>query len=192
MQPWIDPSGGVAGRRHALLAAPGADDADRADLACVMALALHERAQGRGTLPDLLGLDRAALAAVAARWFPAADLPDRDAERAEPPADQQAVAMLLRWRGGPQGIEGLWFADILARRAMETRHLWEDLGLPSRPALGALMVRRFPRAVALNDRGMRWKKFFYRQICSDAAFSLCLSPTCDDCPERSDCFAPDA
>lgn len=75
---------------------------------------------------------------------------------------------------------------------METRHLWEDLGLPSRPALTALMGRHFPRAVALNDRNMRWKKFFYRQICADAAFSLCLSPSCDDCPERRDCFAPDA
>jgi nitrogen fixation protein NifQ len=192
MPPWIDAAGGAPGRRHALLATPGPDDADRADLACVVGLALHEKALGKGTLPDLLGLDRGALNGLAARWFPQAQLPDLDLQRAAPPPDQAAVAMLLRWRGGARSAESLWFADIIARRAMETRHLWEDLGLPSRPALTALMGRHFPRAVALNAPNMRWKKFFYRQICADAAFSLCLSPSCDECPEKAACFAPEA
>lgn len=110
MPPWSNAAGGVAGRRRALLAAPGAcaEDEDRADLACVLALALHERAAGKGTLPDLLGLDRAVLHGLAARWFPAAQLPDLDVARAAPPPDQAAVSMLLRWRGGAQSAESLW------------------------------------------------------------------------------------
>ena len=43
-------------------------------------------------------------------------------------------------------------------------HLWEDLGLPERPALGALMARRFPALHAKNVHNLRWKKFFYKQL----------------------------
>lgn len=163
---------------------------DRVDFACLLIQALAERAAGKGALPDLLGLGRGDLAALAARYFPAVALPDLELERGPVPADQASVAMLIRWRGRPASAEAAWLADIIARRAMERRHLWEDLGLPSRPALGALMARHFPALVAANSQGMRWKKFFYRQICSEAAFALCLSPSCDDCPERADCFPP--
>ncbi|WP_240722207.1 nitrogen fixation protein NifQ [Poseidonocella sp. HB161398] len=160
------------------------------DFACIFDHALKARAAGKGTLPELLGLPPAALEKLAARWFPYATLPDLDAE---PPAvlpDQEAIAKLLLWRGGRIDAETQWLAAIIARRAMETSHLWEDLGLAARPALSALMRRHFPRLFEANSQNMRWKKFFYRQICADKDFALCLSPTCDDCPEYSDCFAP--
>lgn len=182
MQPWIDVPDVAA------LAADGAGD--RADFACVMVQALAERAEGRGALPDLLGLQRADLAGLVARHFPGTRLPDLEVERGPVGKDQESLELLIRWRGRPAGEESLWLAKIIARRAMERRHLWEDLGLPSRAALGALMARHFPALVAANSQGMRWKKFFYRQICSDTAFALCLSPSCDDCLERADCFPP--
>lgn len=166
-------------------------EADRIDFACVLATALSERAAGLGPLPDRLGLARASLRALAARYFPAVALPDLDVERAPVAADQQALSMLIRWRGDAASEQSAWWADVIARRALCQRHLWEDLGLPGRPALTALMNRRFPRLVALNAQNMRWKKFFYRQICADSAFSLCLSPSCDECLEKADCFAPD-
>ena len=53
------------------------------------------------------------------------------------------------------------------------------------------MTRHFPRMRALNHSDMRWKKFFYRQICTDPGLALCLAPTCDDCEERPLCFAPE-
>lgn len=182
MQPWID--------TDAVAALTGDADADRADFACILVQALADRTAGRGRLPDLLGLQRADLAGLAARYFPGTRLPDVELERGPVAQDQESLSLLIRWRGRPVSEESVWLANIIARRAMERRHLWEDLGLPSRAALGALMARHFPALVEANSQGMRWKKFFYRQICSDAAFSLCLSPTCDDCLERADCFPP--
>ncbi|SFC19387.1 nitrogen fixation protein NifQ [Tropicimonas isoalkanivorans] len=163
----------------------------RSDLACILSHALDEREAGRGTLPDLLGLLPAQLADLSETWFPGLILPDLDAPDPARLPDQDAIALLLLWRGGHATPESHWFAAIIGRRAMETRHLWEDLGLPSRRALGHLIDRHFPRIHAANTQNMRWKKFFYRQICSDQDFALCLSPTCDDCAERADCFAPD-
>lgn len=165
-------------------------EADRIDLACIIAAALAERSVGEGCLPDRLGLDTLPLRALNRRFFPGIELPDLDAPRTQPLADQKALAMLIRWRGGAVRPESGWFADILARRALCPRHLWEDLGLPNRAALTALIARHFPRLVALNAQNMRWKKFFYRQICSDTGFSLCLSPSCDECEERTECFPP--
>ncbi len=161
------------------------------DLACILEHALAERARGQGPLTDLLGLDAESLRALRDRWFPEADLPDLDAPLAPVPADQDAIAQLILWRGGRADDAARWLAAILARRSMEPRHLWEDMGLPSRVALNEMIARVFPRLKAANSQNMRWKKFLYRQICSDQGFLLCLSPTCGECPERSDCFAPE-
>lgn len=161
------------------------------DLSCILDHALAERAAGKGRLTDLLGLDGASLRALRDRWFPDAELPDLDAPLAEVPSDQAAIARLILWRGGRLDDEARWLAAILARRAMEPRHLWEDTGLVSRAALNDLIARHFPALKAAKSQKMRWKKFLYRQICSDHGFSLCLSPTCGECPERAECFAPE-
>ncbi|MDT8854294.1 nitrogen fixation protein NifQ [Paracoccaceae bacterium Fryx2] len=163
----------------------------RADLAAIIAHALAERDRGRGALPDLLGLEPKALARLGARWLPCAALPDLDKPLAPVPQDQTDIALMIRWRGGAISEESFWLAQILARRAMEPRHLWEDLGLPDRPALGRLIAREFPKLHAANSRNMRWKRFFYRQICSDSGAAMCLSPNCDDCPEWPVCFGPE-
>ncbi|KQB15457.1 nitrogen fixation protein NifQ [Rhodobacter capsulatus] len=157
----------------------------------ILAHGLRECAAGRGPLTARLGLSGADLAALRDRFAPGLDLPDLDLPRPVAGPDQQAIETLILWRAGVATPEARWLAAILARRAMETRHLWEDLGLPSRPALSAMIAQFLPGLAAANSRNMRWKKFFYRQICSDAAFSLCLSPSCDDCDERAACFAPD-
>ncbi len=182
MQPWIDAPSDVGLDASALI---------RSDLACILVHGLAEREAGRGTLPDCLGLHPAQLGDMACLWFDGLTLPDLDAAPPARSADQEAIAMLLLWRGGAKTPEAHWLAAIIARRAMEPRHLWEDLGLPSRAALGALMALHFPRLSAANTRNMRWKKFFYRQICSDAEFALCLSPSCDECEEKAECFAPE-
>lgn len=164
----------------------------QSDFACILGFALQERERGLGTLPERLGLQPAQLADLAETWFPGATLPDLDAPVPARLPDQEAIALLLLWRGGARCAESHWLAAIIGRRALESRHLWEDLGLPNRRALNDLMRRHFPAIHAANAQNMRWKKFFYRQICADTDFALCLSPTCDACEERPTCFAPDA
>ncbi|NVO28137.1 nitrogen fixation protein NifQ [Donghicola sp. C2-DW-16] len=162
-----------------------------ADIMYILEHAMAERAAGQGPLTDRLGLSGADLTELRDKWLPNALLPDLHLPAPERPSDQQAIATLILWKSEAGTPEARWLSAIISRRAMETRHLWEDLGLPNRAYLSAMIRRHLPGLAAANHANMRWKKFFYRQICSDAAFSLCLSPTCDDCPERADCFAPD-
>ena len=160
------------------------------DLCCILDHALASVEAGQGALTEVLGLSGAEIAALRDRWLPGTPLPDLDRAAPRLPVDQAAIRTLILWRAGTASDEARWLAAILARRAMEPRHLWEDLGLPSRAALTALITRHLPGLAAANGQNMRWKKFFYRQICADAAFSLCLAPSCDACDERDDCFAP--
>ncbi|MDX8355447.1 nitrogen fixation protein NifQ [Cognatiyoonia sp. IB215182] len=152
---------------------------------------MAERNAGLGPLTSRLGLPGTEIAALSDRWLPRVQLPDLQNGAPKVTPDQDAIMKLILMRAGNRTQEASWLARILARRSMETRHLWEDLGLPSRAALSAMIARHLPGLFAANSANMRWKKYFYRQICSDAAFSLCLSPTCDDCDEKAECFAPD-
>ena len=170
---------------------PDAEDQTRAHFARILAHCLCECEAGLGTLPARLGLAPEQLRDLATTWFPDVALPDLDAPVPDRLDDQNAIALLLLWRGGSASAESHWLASIIARRALEPQHLWQDLGLPDRQALSALMTRHFPRIAAANTVNMRWKKFFYRQICSDSDFALCLSPSCDACAEKAACFAPE-
>lgn len=172
------------------LAAAPAGMLDASDAACILDRALAEREAGLGPLTLRLGLSGAQLASLRDAWAPRTALPDLDLPAPEAPVDQRSIATLVLMRAGSAAPEARWLAAILARRAMEPHHLWEDMGLPSRAALSGLIGRHLPGLARANSQNMRWKKFFYRQICADAAFALCLSPTCDACPERADCFAP--
>lgn len=161
------------------------------DFACIVDHALSETARGQGPLTERLGLGRASLSALSDIWLDGALDLGRALPEPRPTPEEDAIALLLLWRGGASSLESQWLARIIARRAQEPHHLWEDLGLPDRKALGALISRHFPRIAAANSRNMRWKKFFYRQICADQDFGLCLSPTCEACEEYADCFAPE-
>lgn len=166
-------------------------DPDDVDFRRILSHALAERTRRGEALPAVLGLPGPEIARLRNRFAPALALPDLDAPLPDPPEDQRAIALLILMRAGRISETGAWLAPILARRAMASRHLWEDLGLADRAALSALIGRHLPGLRTANRHNMRWKKFFYRQICSDAGFSLCLSPSCGDCEERDDCFAPD-
>ena len=83
-----------------------------------------------------------------------------------------------------------WFASIVARRAMEANHLWEDLGLPDRSSLTRLIGRHFGALADRNTNNMRWKRFFYRVLCEEEGYSHCTSPTCASCSDVEKCFEP--
>ncbi len=79
-------------------------------------------------------------------------------------------------------------AAMIARRAQRPNHLWQDLGLNSRRDLSELMTRHFKPLAIRNTQDMKWKKFFYRMICADAAYSLCTAPSCGECDDFDHCF----
>lgn len=167
----------------------GLDAADRHVLASAVALAAVE---GWRPLPQALGLDGETLARLLDRAFPGAIGPG---ELAVPGADAGEDAdeepdyrrLLLGGRAAGSEVED-WLARIVARRSMRPEHLWISLGLGERRELSDMLLRHFPGVARRNTRGMRWKKFFYREMCEAEGLHLCKSPVCDTCPEYGQCF----
>ncbi len=100
------------------------------------------------------------------------------------------VALLLEHGTHGEAME-TWLAHAIATAAMGENHLWQDMGLPSRKVLSALMQKHFPSLAALNDKDMKWKKFFYRQLCQRAGVLICKSPHCAECCDYRICFGPE-
>jgi nitrogen fixation protein NifQ len=77
-----------------------------------------------------------------------------------------------------------WLAHAIATASMADNHLWQDLGLPSRVELNTLMQTRFSALKTEKNVGdMKWKKFFYRQLCEQAEVLICKSPSCAACTD---------
>jgi nitrogen fixation protein NifQ len=85
-----------------------------------------------------------------------------------------------------------WLAYAIATASMGENHLWQDMGLPSRKVLSELMSAHFPTLAARNIGDMKWKKFFYRQLCERAGIPICKSPHCADCCDFRICFGPES
>ncbi|SMF97713.1 nitrogen fixation protein NifQ [Methylomagnum ishizawai] len=98
----------------------------------------------------------------------------------------ELVRLLLEYRvdGRP---EGRWLAYAIAACCMGDDHLWQDMGLPHRQALSELLNFWFP-GLATRNNGMRWKKFFYKQLCEREGVYVCRSPSCGVCSEYANCF----
>lgn len=86
------------------------------------------------------------------------------------------------------GPEARWMAHIVARRCLETNHLWQDLGLYDRSDLSRLMSIVFGPLALANSRDMKWKKFFYRELCQREGVLVCKSPVCASCSDVAICF----
>ncbi len=82
------------------------------------------------------------------------------------------------------------FARAIAYGCLGSNHLYADMGFEDRSGVSYLMRTHFKGLydlnVALGD--MRWKKFFYKQLCNQAEINLCKSPTCNTCEDRTICF----
>ncbi|MDX1913983.1 MAG: nitrogen fixation protein NifQ [Methylophilus sp.] len=77
---------------------------------------------------------------------------------------------------------------FIADACMGENHLWQDMGLESRDVLSKLMQTHFPQLFAKNTGNMKWKKFFYKQLCERADIMICKSPTCGVCVDYNLCF----
>jgi nitrogen fixation protein NifQ len=74
---------------------------------------------------------------------------------------------------------------------MASDHLWQDMGLPARAVLNALLAEHFTPLYLKNVGDMKWKKFFYRQLCERAQVPICRSPSCSTCVDFTYCFGPE-
>ncbi|HEY3301018.1 MAG TPA: nitrogen fixation protein NifQ [Methylophilaceae bacterium] len=77
---------------------------------------------------------------------------------------------------------------FIADACMGENHLWQDMGLASREVLSSLMQCHFPDLFAKNTGNMKWKKFFYKQLCERAEIMICKSPSCGVCVDYQICF----
>ncbi|MCM2332315.1 nitrogen fixation protein NifQ [Geopseudomonas sagittaria] len=166
-----------------------------------LAQILLAQRNGHSCLPLHLGLDALTHAALIQASFP--DLarqygsaPPRaeecDALRAEllelrRDEWQELRDLLLGARRGREAEEEA-LASIVAAACLGGGHLWHDLGLNSREQLRELLEYNFPQLASRNVNNMRWKKFFYKQLCEQDGGYVCRSPTCEDCPTYHDCF----
>jgi nitrogen fixation protein NifQ len=124
--------------------------------------------------------------------FPGLELLNGEAAGADARLDEfdDLLALLLEHRVEPSEEEA-WLCYAIASASLGDNHLWQDMGLPNRKVLSDLMARHFPRLKAKNAGDMKWKKFFYRQLCERAEIPICKSPSCAICTDYKVCFAPE-
>lgn len=97
------------------------------------------------------------------------------------------VALLLDHRSG-DSEETEWLARAVATACFGDNHLWQDMGLPSRTVLSELLRRYFTALHDKNEGNMKWKKFFYKQLCERAHINVCKAPSCRVCSDYLQCF----
>lgn len=100
------------------------------------------------------------------------------------------LLQLLMAARSPVTQETGWLACAIASAALFDNHLWEDLRLPNRRALSSLLERFFPMLARRNTGNMRWKAFFYKQLCERAGM-VCRAPSCGACSDYAECFGPE-
>jgi nitrogen fixation protein NifQ len=158
-------------------------------------------ALSQGVFPALLfGLSETQFRCLLDRYFPGAwqDLfvtANLLAEKTPCPAFREEeikdlVALLLDHRV-LDGDETHWLAFAIATACMGNNHLWQDLGLTGRQALSDLLQQNFTALFEKNVGNMKWKKFFYKQLCDRAEVNLCKAPSCQVCDDYQTCFGPE-
>jgi len=175
---------------------PGIPQEDRHLFACLLSVAAQETHE----LAAALGLAPEEVPAILAAYFPGigvADLARHAADAAEPPPEANAEVLDILLGHVPQDAAGRqeeaarWLARIIAARAAHPGHLWVAMGLFERPELTAAIRRLLPSLAAANDKGMRWKRYLFKQVCDLHGAVLCKSPNCGVCSDYALCFAPE-
>jgi nitrogen fixation protein NifQ len=177
---------GAAGLDYPRLMAAAADPADVATLAFGGVL----------TRFPLLGVDAATRARLLQRYFPGVEpraWVDTEPGDCPPlPADEfDDLRALLRAHRCDDREETEWLACTVATACLGNNHLWQDMGLPDRDALSELLRRYFTALYAKNTGNMKWKKFFYKQLCEQAEINMCKAPSCQVCTDYRVCFGPE-
>ncbi|MBO3707265.1 MAG: nitrogen fixation protein NifQ [Candidatus Accumulibacter sp.] len=146
-----------------------------------------------GRQPLIRGLPQERLQAVLADLFPGETLAAAPGVRTpDDGGDEFAdlLDLLLEHLALPDEA-GTCLCHAIATAAMGANHLWQDMGLPDRRALSELLRDNFPVLAARNIGDMKWKKFYYRQLCERAGVPICRAPHCGECCDRVLCFGPE-
>lgn len=160
-----------------------------------LATMLSSFVEGESALPAQLGLDEAELDNILSYFFPKAQsvLPDMagrglDLERQD--EFDELLSLLLSHRANASAFEEQ-FAKIITSGCMGSDHLWQDLGLWSRKDLSEMLMHNFPALASKNTKNMKWKRFFYKQLCDAEGIYVCRSPSCEVCTDYKVCFSPE-
>jgi len=175
-------------------AATACDPFDGHVLACIFAAAADECRAG-GSFTDALGISGPILRGNIEGYFPGTleglEIFNLDVEPAMNEDEKCLRELLWRFRTASSPINSL-LTLLIARRATRPNHLWQDIGLANRDELSRLMMRHFVTLAHRNDQDMKWKKFFYRMICRDDGFNMCVAPCCSECGDFNICFGSES
>jgi nitrogen fixation protein NifQ len=148
-----------------------------------------------GVLPANLGLSKEAFTQLITCYFPHFNIDhlkpiDRvfDLSRF---SEVEELIILLKNNRDTTILGSEQMVEIVAMGCLGNDHLWQDLGLWSRPQLSALMKINFPTLAARNTKDMKWKKFLYKQLCEAEGIYVCRAPSCEVCTDYAKCFSPE-
>ena len=147
------------------------------------------------SIPDYFGLGVQEFTRLLASHFPGLDVASITANGRNPDTERNeelddVYKLLIANRTGITESE-IWMARMVASACQGQDHLWQDMGLWSRSQLSELLMRNFPRLAAKNINNMKWKKFFYKQLCATEGIYTCRSPSCEVCIDYAKCFGPE-
>lgn len=161
----------------------------------LLATMLSSLMAGKGSMPRNLGLTVANFDSLLGHYFPGIDPKQfhhygkaQMHERSEEMADLRALFVA---QIAPDEPHGGWHATILLSGCMGENHLWQDIGFRSRGELRSYLEEFFPGLVAKNTQDMKWKKFFYKQLCNQEGVYTCRAPSCAVCDDYASCFGPE-
>jgi nitrogen fixation protein NifQ len=150
--------------------------------------------------PEMLGLAEDHFERLMESYFPGAlqnagmalpngaAAPGCEAMRCEEFGD--LLDLLLEYRSRPDK-ESEWLAFAIATACMGNDHLYQDMGLPNRKILSDLLSEYFTSLFVRNSGNMKWKKFFYKQLCDRSGINACRAPSCALCADYLKCFGPE-
>ncbi len=180
-----------------ILLAHARDPRDPATLAFAGLIAIRARKCVLGEVP-IIGMQPREFLLLLERRFPGMDPGPWQTDRAHAsrPArgrarESEDLLELLLDHSPCEDGDGEWLALAVATGCMGENHLWQDLGLPSRQVLSSLLAEAFPTLFTKNVGDMKWKKFFYKQLCERAGLAMCRAPSCGACRDHGACFGPE-
>lgn len=161
---------------------------------------IHNASRREGPAPNLaMGLSQERFVELLDRYFPGVSrelyahtcaTPCDDCVKLRADEFDDLVRLLLDHRAD-DGEQTEWLAYAIASACMGGNHLYEDMGLANRQALTDLLNRHFTTLFVKNIGNMKWKKFFYKQLCDRAEVKACSAPSCQVCNDFDACFGPE-
>ena len=167
------------------------------ELADLVARMLASQVAGMGDMPRRLGLSRIQYANLLSRLFRLDDSSSfsnigNELDLSRSPEHEDLRDLFLEHIAvGIDRQTAEWVADILVAGCMGGDHLWQDMGFWSRNDLSAIIRYAFAPLADKNTQDMKWKKFFYKQLCVREGVYACRAPSCQVCVDYANCFGPE-